>query len=164
MLVSSICASATPGAAAPTALAPAPSIAVLRKPRLPSFTCSLMEGSLRSGVYLFGLSYAGAARVDRPQGFDPAVAHADVPVVQVHGRIAVARDQPHLLADAQALRVRRELELAVLVGDAGDLDAVAAVHPWRPLLGAIGLEPGVDDGAVGRRHADHGRKHEQARS
>src|SRR5262249_46872624 len=111
---------------------------------------------LHPGVYLLGFSDAGAARLDRPQRLDAAVAHADVPVVQVHGGVAVARDQPHLLADARPCRFGRNLDLAVLVGDADHFEAVAAVHPRRALLGAVGFEPRVDDGAIGRRHADHG--------
>src|SRR5207253_2894207 len=48
-------------------------------------------------------SRARASGADRPQRLDAPVAHADIPIVQVDGRIAVARDQPDLVAELQWL-------------------------------------------------------------
>ena len=45
-----------------------------------------------------------AARGDRPQRLDAAVAHADVPVVEIDRRIAVAGNQLQLVADLEARR------------------------------------------------------------
>src|SRR5262245_51943152 len=40
-----------------------------------------------------------AARVDGPDGLDATRAHTHQPVVQVHGRIAVARNQAQLITE-----------------------------------------------------------------
>src|SRR5512144_1443538 len=101
MPVSSICAIACRGAA-PAASTPeaTPSIAApLRKSRLPSFVGSLMASS--SSDLRFecpGPLAARAARGNGPQRFDAFAPPGDVPIVQVHRRIAVAGDQLHLLA------------------------------------------------------------------
>src|SRR5262249_61115838 len=57
----------------------------------------------------------GAAGAHGPDALDVVVAHADVPIVQVHGRIAVSRDQPDLLAELEAA-IAAENEPAMLVG------------------------------------------------
>ena len=44
--------------------------------------------------------------------------HADVPVVEVDGRVAMARDQADLVADVEPVGGGRDGEAAVLVGDA----------------------------------------------
>jgi hypothetical protein len=94
--------------------------------------------------------------------FHPPAAHADIPVVQVDGRVAVARDQPYPVAQPQALGLGAEAQLAVLVRDRDHLDVLAAVHPRRSFLGAVGFEAGIDDRAIRGRRAHHGREHEQA--
>jgi hypothetical protein len=45
------------------------------------------------------VSIDGAAGGDRPELLDAVVADADIPVVEVDGRIAVARDEPDLVAE-----------------------------------------------------------------
>src|SRR5215472_77652 len=64
---------------------------------------------------------------------------AVIPVVQVDCRIAVAGDEPDLLPEPQALRLGADLQLAMLVRDIGDLDVLAAAHPGRTFLAAVGL-------------------------
>src|SRR3546814_1243842 len=56
----------------------------------------------------------------RPQAFDDALvepaAHPDIPVVQVDGRVDVARHQPDPVAEPRPRRRGAERQLAVLVG------------------------------------------------
>src|SRR4029453_17253301 len=98
-------------------------------------------------------SRARAARRDGPDRFDSAVPYADIPVVQVDRRIAMTGDEPDLFAEPQALRLGANLQLAVLIGDIGDLDILEAVDPGRTFLAAVGLQPRVHDGAVVCGHA-----------
>lgn len=60
-------------------------------------------------------SNTGAARVDRPQRFDLSVADADIPVMQVDSRVAMARDEPDFFPEVWRRRPRCRCELAVLV-------------------------------------------------
>ena len=76
---------------------------------------------------------------------DPA--HADIPVVQVDGRIAVARHQQHLVAELRPRVARRDIEHAVLVG--GPLVDRRPASPsgtGMPQSNAQRLVPGIDDG------------------
>ena len=82
--------------------------------------------------------------------------------MQIDRRIALAGNEPYLLAERQTLRLRPKRQLAVLVRDAGDLDIIQPVHPWRAFFGAVGFQAGIDDGAFGGRRADHRGEHEQA--
>src|SRR5581483_8841007 len=177
MPVSSICAIASRGASAAPSMPPVtPSIAaVRRKPRLPSFTSSVIAFSsrcwggldspsrnVRRGHVNSGSLRARPARGDRPQRLDPAIAYADIPIVQIHGRVAMAGNEHHLVAQMQRLRVATDDDLAMLVGNTGQLEPRPAVYPRRPLLGAVGFEPRIDDRAIRRRRAHDGGEHEQA--
>src|SRR5262249_2775774 len=90
-------------------------------------------------------SDARTASVDRPQRLHAPVSDTDIPVVQIDCRVAVPRDEPHLFAERQGPRLRPDLELAMLVRDAGHFDVRAIVHPRGTALGAVGLEPCVHD-------------------
>ena len=133
--------------------------AAFRKSRLSVLIVSVIVPS--PFAFSFGQRLAPRAVIGQSASTWPC-AHADIPVVQIDGRVAMARDQPDLIAEAKRRRLGRAAELAVLVGDAGDLKPRAVVHPGRALLGAVGLEPGIDDRAVARRHAHHRGEHEQA--
>src|SRR5262245_34003859 len=90
-----------------------------------------------------------------------SVANADIPIVQIDGGIAVAGNEPDLFAESQPLCMGTELQLPMLVRDARYFHGGTTMHPRRTALGAVGFESGIDDGAVRRRHADHGREYEQ---
>jgi hypothetical protein len=53
---------------------------------------------------------------DRPGLLDAATAHADIPVVEVDGRVAVTGDQPDLVAEPKPVGGGRNREPVVLVG------------------------------------------------
>src|SRR5207244_872134 len=57
--------------------------------------------------------------------------------------------------------LRPHFQFAVFIGNADDFDVFPAMHPGQTLFAAVGLEPGVDDCAVGCRHAHHRRQHEE---
>jgi hypothetical protein len=57
-----------------------------------------------------------APRGDRPDLLDAVAADADIPVVEVDGRVAVAGDQPDLVAEPEPVGGSRDGEPAVLVG------------------------------------------------
>jgi hypothetical protein len=59
-----------------------------------------------------------AAGSDRPELLDAAAADADIPVVEVDGRVAMAGDQPDLVAEPEPIGGGRDREPAVLVGGA----------------------------------------------
>ena len=59
-----------------------------------------------------------AAGGDRPELLDAVAADADVPVVEVDGRVAMAGDQPDLVAEPQPVGGGRNGEPSVLVGSA----------------------------------------------
>src|SRR5262249_16420116 len=148
--------------AAPTAPEAAPnSAACLKKSRLLSST---MSPSLVAVLFrhLCSSSRARATRADWPEDFHAALSDADIPIVQVDRRIAVARNEPDLLPQLQTLRLRSEQELAVLVRHVGDLNVLRSVYPRQAFLAAIGLEARIHDRALGRRRADYGGEHEQA--
>src|SRR5215471_13147010 len=79
-----------------------------------------MHQSIKSGAQ--GIAALGsinrAAGGDGPELLDAVVADADVPVVEVDGRIAVAGDQPDLVAEPEPVGGGRDREPAVLVGGA----------------------------------------------
>src|SRR5512134_2905760 len=106
-------------------------------------------------------SLCGAARADGPQVLHHPAAHADVPVVEIDRRIAMARYQQHLLAQRRRRRARRDLDEAVLVRGLDVLEARALPHRGHAGIDARGLEPGVHDGAIPSRPAHHRGKHEQ---
>jgi hypothetical protein len=50
--------------------------------------------------------------------FNTIGAHADVPVIEVDGRVAMTGDQPDLVAEPESVGGGRDGEAAVLVGGA----------------------------------------------
>src|SRR6266446_4896642 len=60
-----------------------------------------------------------AAGGDRPELLDAVAADADIPVVEVDGRVAMAGDQADLVAEPEPVGVGRDGEPAVLVGGGG---------------------------------------------
>src|SRR5262245_37983645 len=77
--------------------------------------------SLASARGGFTLSNTGAASADRPKCLDPPVAHADIPVVQIDGRVAMAGDEPDFFPEPRWRQAWRHRDLAMLVGDRGAL-------------------------------------------
>jgi hypothetical protein len=71
-----------------------------------------------------------AAGGDGPELLDAVGADADIPVVEVDGRVAMAGDEADLVADAQAVGGGRNGEPAALVGGAlvGCGGLVAVMH------------------------------------
>ena len=59
-----------------------------------------------------------AAGGDRPELLDAVLADADIPVVEVDCRVAVAGDQPDLVAEPEPIGGGRKGEPSVLVGGA----------------------------------------------
>src|SRR5690242_5541120 len=55
---------------------------------------------------------------NRPELLDAVGADGDVPVVEVHGRVAVAGDEADLVAEAEAVGGACDAEAAVFVGGA----------------------------------------------
>jgi len=74
-----------------------------------------------------------APRGDRPELLDAVVADADIPVVEVDGRVAVAGDQPDLVAEREPVGGGGDREAAMLVGGAlvGGGGFVADERPAR---------------------------------
>ena len=74
----------------------------------------------------------------RPSGsdrqIDAIVADADVPVIEVDGRVAVAGDQPPLVTEAEPVGGAGNAEPAVLVGGAlfGGGGGLVADEQWAP--------------------------------
>jgi hypothetical protein len=64
------------------------------------------------------MSIHRAAGGDRPELLDAVAADADVPVVEVDGRVAMAGEDADLVAHAEAVGGARDAEAAVLVGGA----------------------------------------------
>src|ERR1700730_17061519 len=79
--------------------------------------CKMGEGCRRSRK-------APRTLINRPTGgdwpelLDAVAADADVPVVEVDGRVALAADEPDLVAESEAVGGARDAEAAVLVGGA----------------------------------------------
>ncbi len=95
---------------------------------------------------------------DRPHNLDPIAAVADIPVVQVAGRVAMAGNHAHALVCPKL--PRRVVELAVLVGKPFAGDALQVVHDRQPAVDGEGLEAGVGDRPPGSEAHDGG-QHEQ---
>src|SRR6516162_4422589 len=68
------------------------------------------------GFFGRGLSIHRPPRRDRPELLDAAAADADIPVVEIDGRVAMAGDQADLVAEPKPVGGRRNREPAVLVG------------------------------------------------
>src|SRR5881394_528446 len=84
---------------------------------------------------------------DRPQRFDHAAAHANIPVVEVDGGIAVPGDELQLFAQRGQ---RPALDPAVLVGSLGIAKSLAPPDARHARVDARGLEACVDDRPIGR--------------
>src|SRR3984893_4191033 len=102
-------------------------------------------------------------RGDRPELLDAVGADADVPVVEVDGRVAVAGDQADLVAEPKAVGGGRDGEAAVLVG--GALVGRGGLVANERGAGIEGerLEASVDDGTVRGWAAHRRRPDEDAR-
>src|SRR6185295_11310654 len=57
--------------------------------------------------FCFFNSVRRSARGDRPQRLDDAAPHANIPVIEVDRRVAMARDELQLLAERRQARLRR---------------------------------------------------------
>src|SRR5580765_6195062 len=88
----------------------------------------------------------------RPQVLYDIPAHADVPVVKIHGRVAVPGNEQELFAERRWIGPFDE---AVLVGGLGELEDFFSPDSGHARVDARGLEAGVDDCGVGRGPAHH---------
>src|SRR5262249_10060197 len=84
---------------------------------------------------------------DRPELLDAVGADADLPGVQVDGRVAVAGDEADLVAEREAVGGGRDREAAVLVGGALVGGGRFVADQRRAGVEGERLEAGVDDGA-----------------
>ena len=94
-----------------------------------------------------------AAGGDWPELLDAIAADADIPVVEIDGRVAVAGDEAHLVADVEPVRRARNTEPAVLVGGALVGGSGLVADERRAGIEGERLEPGIDDDAVLSRAA-----------
>src|SRR5512134_815724 len=129
--------------------------------KAPSTTTQPVRASLKPAIGLPCASLQRPPRADRPEVLHDAAAHADIPVVEVDGRIAMPRHEQQLLAQRRRRRACGDLDEAVLVGGLEVLEARALPHRGHAGIDARGLEPGVHDGAIPSRPAHHRGKHEQ---
>src|SRR3954470_12852799 len=101
------------------------------------------SGQRASGVYPDDPLHGAAAQ---------AAAHADDEVVQVHGGVAVARDQPEETADrGDAMAAARGPQDAVLVAAVAVFQLAVRVdhqHFRHAGVDRVGLVAGIADGAV----------------
>src|SRR5258708_23688696 len=89
---------------------------------------------------------------DGPDGFDLVAAHADDPVVEVHGWIAMTRNEPDLVAHRE-LRSLRQFQHALLVGGLKEFSAVLVGHQRHAGIHRQGFQSGVHYGTFGGRMA-----------
>src|ERR1043166_7378338 len=115
-------------------------------------TCGLLAilRPLRRQLFLLGQSPSGSYR---PQILYDIFANADVPVVKVHGRIAVPWDEEELLAERRRVG---SFDEAVLVRGLGELEHFLSPHRRHAGVDARSLQARVDDRGMGRRPAHHG--------
>src|SRR5207249_7666114 len=85
---------------------------------------------------------------DRPGRLDAAPADADIPVVEVHGRVAVAGDQAELVAEREAVSGGGDRKAAVLVGGALVGGGGLVADERRARVEGERLEADGDDSAV----------------
>src|SRR6266446_5338427 len=100
---------------------------------------------------------------DGPELLDAVVADADIPVVEVDGRVAMAGDEADLVAEGEAVGGGRDREPAVLVGGALVGRGGLVADERRAGVESERLEAGVDDRAVLGRAAHHRRPDKEAR-
>jgi len=95
----------------------------------------------------------GSAGGDRPELLDAVAADADIPVVEVDGRVAMAGDQADLVAEPEAVGGARDREPPVLVAGAFVGCGGLVADGGRARIEGERLEAGVDDGTVRGRAA-----------
>jgi hypothetical protein len=107
-----------------------------------------LKRSLRGHASGRSASINRAAGGDRPELFDAVSADADIPVVEVYGRVAMAGDEVDLVADLKTVGGARDAEPSALVGGAlgGGGGFVADERGTR--VEGERLEAGIDDRAV----------------
>src|ERR1700730_7956031 len=88
------------------------------------------------------------SRGNRPELLDAVAADADVPVVEVDGRVAVAGDEADLVADLETVGGPRDAEAAVLVGGALVGRGGLVADGGGPRVEGERLQAGIDDRAV----------------
>jgi len=100
---------------------------------------------------------------DRPDLLDAVAADTDVPVVEIDGRVAMAGDQPDLVAEPEPIGGGRNGEPSMLVGAAlVGRGGLVADERWPRIEGGR-LQAGIDDRTVLGRAVRHRRPHEKAR-
>src|SRR5437667_3486146 len=92
---------------------------------------------------------------DRPELFDAVAADADIPVIEIDGRVAVAGDEAHFVADVEPVGGGRDGEAAVLVGGALVGGGGLVANGGETGIQGERLEAGIDDRAVLRRAGHH---------
>ena len=102
-----------------------------------------------------------AAGGDGPEGFDAAVADADVPVVAVDGGVAVTGDEAELVADFGGGGVTGDEDAAVFVAGAGVGEFGALPDAGHAAVDGDGFVAGIDDGDAGAGLGDDGGEHEE---
>src|SRR5215831_15530735 len=85
---------------------------------------------------------------DGPELLDAAPTDADIPVVEIDGGVAMAGDQPDLVAEVEAVGGARDAEPAVLVGGAFVGGGGLVADQRRARVEGERLKAGVDDRAV----------------
>src|SRR5271166_2530684 len=100
---------------------------------------------------------------NRPELLDAVAADADIPVVEVDGRVAVAGDQPDLVAEPEPVGGGGDGKPSMLVGGALVGRGGLVADERRPRIEGERLEPGVDDRPVLGRPAHHRRPDEETR-
>src|ERR1700722_16951430 len=100
-------------------------------------------------------------RRDWPQALDARSPNADVPVVTVDGRVAMAGLEPELLAEARRLPSPSDDELSMLVGGACICHTWPIPHDRGTTIERQRLEACVDDRKVAARRAHDSRQHEE---
>src|SRR6266404_6935373 len=107
----------------------------------PGLPRECVSSSRRASIYR-------AAGGDRPELLDAVVADADVPVVEVDGRVAMAGDEADLVAEGEAVGGGRWGEPAVLVGGALVGGGGLVADERRTRVEGERFQAGVDDCAV----------------
>src|SRR5262249_31821439 len=89
-----------------------------------------------------------AAGGDWPELLDALAADADIPVVEIDGRVAVAGDEAQLVADIEPVGGARNAEPAVLVGGALVGGGRLVADERRAGIEGERLQARIDDRAV----------------
>src|SRR5438067_2552066 len=123
------------------------------------------EATRLEALHLFRLAQLihRAAGGDRPNRGDAIAADPDIPVVEVDGRVAMARHKLDLVAELQPVRRGLDRETAVLVRSALINGGGFVPHIRRPGIESERLQARIDNRAVLGRPAHYRRPHEEAR-